>query len=174
LAETLEEQVGKLLRQQEMKLLLAESCTGGLVSHRITNVPGSSDYYLGGITAYANEAKERLLGVQHETLQHFGAVSRETAQEMANGIRRALAGDFPPERCIGVAVTGIAGPGGGTPEKPVGLVWFGLSAPDGNWAWQHIWQGSRLEVKEQSTEKALILLVEYLTGRLKKLDADER
>jgi PncC family amidohydrolase len=163
-SEPLEETVGKYLRQRGMKLTLAESCTGGLVGHRITNVPGSSDYYLGSITAYAYEAKERLLGVRHETLVNFGAVSRETALEMAQGVRLALAADFPLDHSIGVSITGIAGPGGGLPNKPVGLVWFGLSAPEGDGSWQYIWKGNRLEVKEQSAEKALSLLLDYLKG----------
>jgi len=127
-AELLEEQVGKLLRQKQMKLTLAESCTGGLVGHRITNIPGSSDYYMGSITAYAYEAKERLLGVSHETLIQFGAVSRETALEMAHGVRLALSTDFPLDHSVGVSITGIAGPGGGMPNKPVGLVWSSSSS----------------------------------------------
>ncbi|HEX7567763.1 MAG TPA: CinA family protein [Anaerolineaceae bacterium] len=166
MAELLEEQVGKLLRQKQMKLTLAESCTGGLVGHRITNIPGSSDYYMGSITAYAYEAKERLLGVSHETLIQFGAVSRETALEMAHGVRLALSTDFPLDHSVGVSITGIAGPGGGMPNKPVGLVWFGLSEPQGDHAWHFFWQGDRLQVKMQSADKALELLLAYLQGNL--------
>lgn len=166
MADLLEEQVGKILREKQLKLTLAESCTGGLVGHRITNVPGSSDYYLGSITAYAYEAKERLLGVKHETLIQFGAVSRETALEMAQGARMALAADFSLEACVGVAITGIAGPGGGMPNKPVGLVWFGLCVPEGCYAWHFIWKGDRLQVKTQSADKALELLLAYLQGNL--------
>ncbi len=166
MSKPLEERIGKYLRDKGMKLALAESCTGGLVGHRVTNIPGSSDYYLGSITAYAYEAKERLLGVKHETLITYGAVSKETALEMARGVRLALAADFPLEASIGVSITGIAGPGGGLPNKPVGLVWFGLSAPKGDWAWSYVWKGSRLEVKEQSAEKALGLLMDYLTDQL--------
>lgn len=165
-SEPLEERIGKYLREKGMKLALAESCTGGLVGHRVTNIPGSSDYYLGSITAYAYEAKERLLGVKHETLINYGAVSKETALEMARGVRLALAADFPLEASIGISITGIAGPGGGLPNKPVGLVWFGLSAPEGDWAWNYVWKGNRLEVKEQSAEKALGLLMDYLTDQL--------
>jgi len=167
LSEPLEETIGIYLRQRGLKLVLAESCTGGLVGHRITNIPGSSDYYLGSVTAYANEAKERLLGVRHDTLVKFGAVSRETALEMARGVRQAFAADFSLDAILGVSTTGIAGPGGGLPNKPVGLVWFGLSAPEGYWAWQYLWKGNRLEVKEQSAEKALSLLLEYLTGKIR-------
>jgi PncC family amidohydrolase len=164
--EPIEAEVGQWLRRRGLKLALAESCTGGLISHRLTNVPGSSEYYPGGITAYANEAKERLLGVRRETLAAHGAVSRETALEMARGIRRALAADFPLEKTIGLSVTGIAGPGGGLPGKPVGLVWIGLSAPEGDWAWRFLWSGSRLENKEHSAQAALRVLRDYLQGNL--------
>jgi PncC family amidohydrolase len=162
----LEEQVGHYLREKGMKLTLAESCTGGLVGHRITNVPGSSDYYLGSVTAYAYEAKERLLGVKHDTLLQYGAVSRETAVEMARGVRLALAADFSSDHILGVSITGIAGPGGGLPNKPVGLVWFGLSEPAGDHAWHFIWKGDRLQVKDQSANKALELILAYLQGSL--------
>lgn len=152
----LEELLGEYLRRRGLRLAVAESCTGGLVGHRITNVPGASTYYMGSVTAYAYEAKVRILGVRWETLEKFGAVSRETVLEMAVGVRRALAAD------IGVSVSGIAGPGGGTPEKPVGLTWIGLSAPNYANAWEHHWQGDRLAVKEQSAQRALELVIEYL------------
>lgn len=155
--ERLEVVVGNLLRREGLRLAVAESCTGGLVGHLITNVPGSSTYYMGSVTAYAYEAKVRLLGVRWGTLEKYGAVSKETALEMACGVRRALAAD------IGVAVSGIAGPGGGTPEKPVGLVWIGLSAASVDEAWKFVWPGDRLAVKEQSAEAALRLLVDYLS-----------
>ncbi len=165
MSEPLEAVVGNLLRQKGLKLALAESCTGGLISHMVTNVPGSSDYFVGGVAVYAYEAKERLLGVRHETITRHGVVSRETALEMARGVRQAFC-DFPYDKIIGVSVTGIAGPGGGLPNKPVGLVWFGLSAPEGDWAWHFIWKGNRLEIKQQSAEKALALLADYLNGSL--------
>ncbi len=158
--EPLEVQVGILLRQKGIKLALAESCTGGLVSHLVTNIPGSSDYYLGGVTAYAYEAKERLLGVKHETLVTYGAVSRETALEMAHAARLAFGAD------LSAAVTGIAGPGGGTPHKPVGLVWIALSAPTGEWTFRYVFAGSRIENKTASAHQVLQLLVDYLTGKL--------
>jgi PncC family amidohydrolase len=148
--------IGEYLRPLGLKLALAESCTGGLVGHRITNMPGSSEYFLGGVTAYAYEAKVKLLGVSWDTLTRFGAVSRETVLEMARGARTALGAD------IGVAVSGIAGPGGGMPGKPVGLTWIGLSANDGEDARSFIFPGDRLEVKEQAAEQALQLLGEYL------------
>lgn len=148
--------IGELLRRRGLRLALAESCTGGLIGHRVTNIPGSSTYYMGSVTAYAYEAKVRLLGVKWATLEKYGAVSSETVREMALGVRRALAAD------VGLAVSGIAGPGGGTPEKPVGLVWFGLSAPDFEQAWSFHFNGERIQIKEQSAEVALRLLVEYL------------
>lgn len=160
--EALEVQVGEWLRRRALKLVTAESCTGGLLGHRLTEVPGSSDYFLGGIVAYANEAKERLLGVQHDTLVRCGAVSEEAALEMARGARLALAGAFPIDRLVGVSITGIAGPGGGTPVKPVGLTWIGLSTPEGDRAWKYIWNGSRAENKALSVVEALKLLLDYL------------
>jgi nicotinamide-nucleotide amidase len=118
MAESIEVAVGKMLADKKLTLALAESCTGGLVGHRLTDVPGSSDYFLGGIVAYSYEAKEKLLGVHHDTLYDHGAVSPETAIEMARGARRVLGAD------IGLSVTGIAGPGGGLPDKTVGLVYI--------------------------------------------------
>jgi PncC family amidohydrolase len=160
LHQPLEAALGDLLRQRGLKLATAESCTGGLVGHRVTNIPGSSDYYLGGIVAYANDAKLRLLGVRPETLQAHGAVSQETVLEMARGVRRVLGAD------IGVSVSGVAGPGGEMPGKPVGLVWLGLSTPRGEWAVQCLFHGGRVEIKESSAEKALELIVNYLNGEL--------
>ena len=156
--EPLEVVAGKLLRQQGLRLAVAESCTGGLVGHLITNVPGSSTYYMGSVTAYAYEAKVRLLGVRWETLEKYGAVSKETVLEMACGARRPLAAD------IGAAVSGIAGPGGGTPDKPVGLAWVGLSAAGVDEAWRFNWEGDRLYVKEQSAHAVLQRLVDYLSN----------
>jgi PncC family amidohydrolase len=111
---------------------------------------------MGSVTAYAYEAKVRLLGVRWETLERYGAVSKETVIEMARGARRALAAD------IGLSVSGIAGPGGGTPDKPVGTTWIGLSAAGIDEAWRYHWPGDRIRVKEQSAEQALRLLAEYL------------
>jgi len=155
----LEEILGELLRTRGMRLAVAESCTGGLVGHRITNIAGSSTYYVGSITAYAYEAKVRLLGVHWETLEKYGAVSRETVLEMALGVRRALAAD------IGLSVSGIAGPGGGTADKPVGLTWIGLNEPGHEEAWSYIWGGDRIKNKELAAEQALSLLVEFLRSQ---------
>ena len=136
---------------------IAESCTGGLVCHRITNVPGSSEYFLGGVIAYAYEAKVGLLDVRWDTLEQYGAVSQQTVLEMARGVRVKLGAE------IGLAVSGIAGPGGGTEEKPIGLVWIGLCAPELERAQVHLFKGDRLQVKEQSAEQALRLLADYLS-----------
>ena len=152
----LEEQIGDLLRSRGLKLATAESCTGGLVSDRITNIPGSSDYYVGGIVAYAYEAKVALLGVSWDTLQVYGAVSRETVLEMARGARKALTTD------VGISISGIAGPGGGLPNKPVGTTWFGLSAATGEWARVYQFDGNRLQNKAQSTKAALQFLLDFL------------
>lgn len=159
--------VGELLRKRGLRLAIAESCTGGLVGHRITNIPGSSTYYMGSVTAYAYEAKVRLLGVRWETLELHGAVSQETVLEMAKGVRDLLAAD------IGLAISGIAGPGGGTREKPVGLTWIGLSVEGFQQAWHTIWQGDRLAIKEQSAEQALALLVDYLSQVERRQQAEQ-
>ena len=139
-----------------MTVALAESCTGGLVGHRLTEVPGSSNYFLGGIVCYSNSAKERLLGVSQDTLLAHGAVSAETALEMAQGARRELGAD------IGLSVTGIAGPAGGTPDKPVGLVYIALATPKGERCERHVWDSDRSGNKALSAEAALDLLQRYL------------
>jgi len=152
----LETTIGELLRMRGWRLAVAESCTGGLIGHRITNIPGSSTYYLGSIISYAYEAKVRLLGVKWDTLNAHGAVSEEVIGEMASGVRRALAAD------IGLAVSGIAGPTGGTADKPVGLTWIGLSTPYYNQAVRFVWDGDRLENKVSAADAALQLLVDFL------------
>ena len=157
--ENLEEVVGQLLVEQELTLGVAESCTGGLVTHRLTNVPGSSNYLLGGVVAYSYDVKERVLEVHHDTLYEHGAVSRETALEMARGARRLLGSD------VALAVTGIAGPGGGTAEKPVGLVYIALAARDSEHCERYVWSGDRLQNKQRSSQAALEMLREYLEGR---------
>ncbi|MGD2157445.1 MAG: CinA family protein [Anaerolineales bacterium] len=158
--EALEVLIGKALRQRGWRLATAESCTGGLLGHLLTNVPGSSTYYVGGIVSYAYDAKVRLLGVSWETLEGHGAVSQEVVLEMAGGVRQVMGAD------VGLSVSGIAGPGGGTPEKPVGLTWMGLSAPDGEWARQMMAQGERAENKQQAARQALQMLHDYLRGKL--------
>jgi PncC family amidohydrolase len=155
-------EIGPLFAARGWRLAVAESCTGGLISHRITNVPGSSDYFLGGVTSYANEAKQAWLEVREDTLQSAGAVSGETVLEMSRGVRVSLRGFFPVASILGLAVSGLAGPGGGSAEKPVGLVWIGLSAADGDWAWKFQFNSDRLDIKERSADEALTLLLEYL------------
>ena len=123
--ETIQEAIGKKLISSQQTLAIAESCTGGYISHLITSVPGSSAYYKGGVVAYNNSIKEGTIKVKHETLQKYGAVSEETVKEMAEGIRQRFKTDYA------IATSGIAGPGGGTPEKPVGTVWIAISGPDG-------------------------------------------
>jgi PncC family amidohydrolase len=158
MTEPIEMTVGRLLRQKRLKLAIAESCTGGLVCDRITNIPGSSEYFMGGIVAYAYEAKAKLLGVGWDTLTAHGAVSRQVVLEMARGARLALETD------LAVSVSGIAGPGGVTDEKPVGTTWIGLSALDGEWARGFCWQGDRIENKAASAEAVLQILADYLNG----------
>lgn len=155
-------QVGEALRRRRLKLITAESCTGGLIGDWITNVPGSSDYYLGGVVAYSYAAKISLLGVPPGLLAQFGAVSEEAVREMARGAQRLLTGEYPISEVVALAVSGIAGPGGGMPDKPVGLVWIALCAPDFERAYRFIWGGNRLENKAQSAREALQLLLEYL------------
>jgi len=152
----LEVLVGELLIQHGLQLAVAESCTGGLVSHRITNISGSSRYYLGGVTSYANEAKITLLGVSQETLEKHGAVSAETVLQMARGIRLKLSAD------IGLSTSGIAGPTGGTMDKPVGTTWVGFSSSAGEEARHFLFEGDRLTIKEQAAQAALQLLVDHL------------
>jgi len=147
--ESLEFQLGSVLKKRGWTLAVAESCTGGLLGHRITEVPGSSDYFMGGIIAYSYEAKEIFLGVQHITLETYGAVSEETALEMAKGVREALDVD------LGIAVTGIAGPASDLSQKPVGLTWIAVSTPEGTLAESYRWEGDRSENKCQSAEAAL-------------------
>jgi PncC family amidohydrolase len=152
----LEERVGEALRARGWTVALAESCTGGLVGHRLTEVPGSSEYFLGGVVAYAYDAKERLLGVRHQTLYDHGAVSRETAVEMAHGARVAFGAD------VGLSVTGIAGPGGGLPGKPVGLTWIAVSTRSSDLAEQYQWQGDRASNKANAADAALQLILRVL------------
>jgi PncC family amidohydrolase len=153
------QRIAQIMTTQRMTLVTAESCTGGLIAHMITNVPGSSVFYLGGFVTYADRAKEALLGVQQNTLLTHGAVSKETAGEMARGARLKLDSD------LAVAVTGIAGPNGGTLEKPVGLVYIALSASDTELCQRHIWQGNRVENKAQSADACLEMILAYLHER---------
>ncbi len=148
--------VGELLVKRGLTLAVAESCTGGLICHRLTNVPGSSRYLEGGVVAYSYAAKERLLGVKHDTLYEHGAVSEETAREMAEKVRHVFGTD------IGLSVTGIAGPTGGLPDKPVGLVYIALSARRFSECVRYVWPHDREGNKAASAEAALQMLLAYL------------
>ena len=150
--ETLEDAVGRLLIERGLTLATAESCTGGLLGNRITNVAGSSEYYLGGIVSYSDAAKMNLLGVSQETLKEFGAVSEETAQEMAAGARRVLQSD------VGVSITGIAGPTGGTEDKPVGLVYIAVDVAGDVAVRKFVFSEDRRYNKEISAQAALNLV----------------
>jgi len=153
---SIEQEIGNLLRRKELTLGVVESATGGLISHLITNVPGSSDYYKGSITAYSIEVKAKVVGVKEDTINKYGAVSHQVAEEMAEGGRKILAADI----CL--ADTGIAGPGGATPEKPVGLFYLGLSHKAGTLSRKHNFQGSREQNKRDAARTALNWLREYL------------
>ncbi len=155
----LEDEVGRLLRESGATLAVAESCTGGLIAHRITDVPGGSKYFLEGVIAYANDSKVRALGVSPETIAREGAVSEATVREMALGVRLTAGAT------LGLATSGIAGPSGGTPEKPVGTVCIGLAWPEG--IWSHTYRlapRSRSWVKEMTAQIALDRLRRHLAG----------
>jgi len=153
---SLEQEIGSLLRRKGLTLGVVESATGGLISHRLTNVPGSSDYYKGSVTAYSNEAKVKVVGVKEETINQYGAVSYQVAEEMAEEGRKVLAVDI----CL--TDTGIAGPSGATSGKPVGLFYLGLSYQGGTYSRKHNFQGDREQNKLDAAEAALSWLKEYL------------
>ncbi len=160
---SIEEQVGNLLRRHGLTMATAESCTGGGIAARMTSVPGSSDYFRGGIVAYQADVKEGLLGVRPETIERCGVVSRETAVEMARGARRVLGAD------CALSTTGIAGPGGAEPGKPVGTIWTCFSIGDRDYAAQtDTDRGSRKENTEAGVELALRMARDVLK------EADER
>jgi PncC family amidohydrolase len=155
-----EERLKELLTQRGMRIACAESCTGGLISGRITDVPGSSDYFEAGLVTYSNRAKEMFLSVPRDLLDTKGAVSAEVAGKMAEGVRAATGVD------IGLSVTGIAGPDGGTPEKPVGTVYMGLAAAGSTFVRLHQFSGDRAAVRKQTVEEALGMALDFLEGRL--------
>jgi nicotinamide-nucleotide amidase len=155
---SLEQDIGDLLRKRHLTLGTVESATGGLISHLITNIAGSSDYFQGSIVSYSNEIKMRVVGVNKETLEKYGAVSRQVAEEMAEGGRKLLGVD------ICVVDTGIAGPGGATGAKPVGLFYLGLSHQGGTISRKHVFQGDREENKLQAAVASLTWLKGYLLG----------
>jgi nicotinamide-nucleotide amidase len=157
---SVDEQVVTMLKERELKIATAESCTGGLMASRLTEVPGSSEYVLGGIVAYENEVKIRTVGVEQATIDRVGAVSEEVAIELADGACRQLGAD------VGIGITGIAGPGGGTPDKPVGTVCFCVAVPaeDRRLTRRIVLPGSRADVRDRSTTVALHLVRRLLRG----------
>jgi len=157
-SQELEEVVGALLSQRRQRISIAESCTGGLIGARITNIAGSSEYFERAAVVYSNQAKTAMLGVPEETIERFGAVSRETAAAMAQGIRKAAGTD------LGLAVTGIAGPSGGSAEKPVGLVYIGLDSSQGVKITEYKFLGTRQQVRHKASQMALDMVRRYLIG----------
>jgi nicotinamide-nucleotide amidase len=164
----LEAEIARLIREYQAKtgklltIGAVESATGGRIADRITNVAGSSDYFKGSVVAYSNEVKIALLRVKSKTIENYGAVSEQTALEMAQGGRKLLDVDI----CI--SDTGIAGPSGATPEKAVGLFYLGLAAEDGSLSQKHAFQGNREENKRDAAEAALNMLKQYLLRRIGK------
>lgn len=154
--------IGKSLREKGLTLALAESCTGGLLSSVITDAPGSSGYFLGSTVAYANSVKESSLGVKAGTLEKHGAVSKETAREMAQGVKKTLHAD------ISASITGIAGPGGGTKKKPVGLVYIAVAKGGKTIVKKFLFKGGRKSIKNQSVEAALLMLARALGLKLER------
>ncbi len=144
--------LGEALRGRRWRLAVAESCTGGLLAGALTAVPGASDWFVAGLVTYANEAKESLLGVERATLAEHGAVSEPVARQMAEGARRRAGVQ------LALAITGIAGPGGGRPDKPVGTVWMALAAPDGLVARRHRFPGGRHAVRAATVRQAVAWL----------------
>jgi len=154
----IEEAIGDLLSEKKLKLTVAESCTGGLISYRITSVPGSSDYFLGAYVTYSNELKKKIIGVKDTTLERYGAVSSECALEMAEGAKAVSEAD------VSIGVTGIAGPGGATPVKPVGLVYIAIVTEDQRIVKTYHFTGDRKSNREMTAETALKMLYEILSG----------
>ncbi|MGN0432280.1 MAG: CinA family protein [Lachnospiraceae bacterium] len=152
----IEKAVADILAARGLTMTTAESCTGGLISARMVNVPGVSNVFKAGFITYANEAKQKFLGVKEETLMQFGAVSRQTAEEMAEGAARAAEAD------VAVSVTGIAGPDGGTKEKPVGLVYIGCYISGNVKVEEYHFDGDRIQVRERTAQAALMQLLECL------------
>lgn len=155
-SEAVEVRIYRQLSSMGKTLVTAESCSGGLIAHRITNVPGASEYFVGGVVAYSNRIKELLIGVAPATLERHGAVSAATAQEMAEGARRRFDADY------GLAVTGLAGPSGGSAEKPIGLVYIAVASEAGARVTRNQFDGDRESIKRQTAETALRQLLEVL------------
>ncbi len=155
--------IGVLLKEKNETLCTAESCTGGMIAHQITTVPGSSEYFIGSVVAYSNRIKEKELGVNSTTLEKEGAVSRQVVEQMAQGVRERFGADYS------IATSGIAGPAGGTTEKPVGTVWIAVAGKKGIYSRKYIFGNDRLRNIKRSTLTALNLLRQYITGELEHL-----
>ncbi|MEM4262452.1 MAG: CinA family protein [Thermoplasmata archaeon] len=151
-----EESIAEILRERGLTLAAAESCTGGRIGDKITNVPGSSDYFLGSAVTYSNDAKMWILGVKRSSLHRYGAVSEQVAKEMALGAMKKFGSD------IAVSTTGIAGPTGGSKEKPVGLVWFAVAHEDDIQTDKEIFAGDRLDIKEAAAIHAIDLVIDFV------------
>lgn len=164
--DSLEKNVGVLLKERHKTLCTAESCTGGMIAHQITTVPGSSDYFLGSVVAYSNKIKENQLGVSSYDLEKEGAVSRQVVEQMAKGVRERFGADYS------IATSGIAGPTGGTGEKPVGTVWIAVSGSDGTYSRKYVFGNDRIRNINRSTLAALNLLRKFITGYLKSFLSD--
>jgi PncC family amidohydrolase len=152
----LEKTIGNRLREKGWTLSIAESCTGGLVSDRITNVSGSSDYFEGGMVTYSNESKAKHIGIPLDTIKRYGAVSPQVARKMAQGVRKAFSTTF------GLSTTGVAGPTGGTKRAPIGRIFIGFANGRKTWVRREDLKGSRKEIKKKAAEKALQFFYERL------------
>ena len=155
----LEHEVAGLLLSLRLTIAVAESCTGGLLCHRLTNISGSSDYLERGVVTYSNRSKVELLGVAEQVIIEHGAVSESCVQAMATGVRRLAGTD------LGLSVSGIAGPTGGTREKPVGTVYMALARENNVQSWKYSFKGSREDIKQQASERALIIIRDHCQGK---------
>jgi PncC family amidohydrolase len=154
----LAKEAGILLTIHKINISVCESCTGGMLGSIITSIPGSSEYFKGGVIAYSNEIKNKIVGVRASTLKKFGAVSKETAREMAKGVRKITNSD------IGIAITGIAGPGGGTKDKPVGLVYIAIAGEESTKIEKCLFSGNRENIRIKACCHALNTLIKTLRG----------
>ncbi|MBW1860272.1 MAG: CinA family protein [Deltaproteobacteria bacterium] len=159
---SLEQEVARLLLSLGITIAVAESCTGGLICHRLTNISGSSEYLERGVVAYSNRSKIELLGISEQVIEEYGAVSEVCVRAMASGIKRLAGTD------LGLSVSGIAGPTGGTSEKPVGTVYIAMAWNEDVQCWKHFFGGSRAEIKQQTSEEALLRVREHLRARHSK------
>jgi len=155
---SLAKKLGRLLLEKNLSLSICESCTGGMLGSIITEIPGSSKYFKGGVIAYSNEIKNKIIGVKMETLKNFGAVSSQTAKEMAHNVKKITGSD------IGISITGIAGPGGGTKTKPVGLVYIGVATGKKVRVKKNIFSGNRQQIRKKACANALRLVNQILEG----------